>query len=95
MYLVIKSDKAERMETKLHQLGSCISDIVDMLHEGKHISRMPEDYSEHSRGGYAMRSMHEDHPMHEPRPGEYGYYAPTERYPRNEDINYARGRGRY
>lgn len=92
MYLIIKSDKAEHIETKLHKLGACISDIIDMLHEGKRISHMPEEYGEHSRGGYPMRSMHEDQPMHEPRPGEYGYYAPTERYPHSD---YARGRGRY
>lgn len=95
MYIVIKSDEASHLESKIHKVMACLGEIVDALHNAKHVSHMPEEYR-HS--GFDTRSEQHRYPMedrtrmtHEP------YYPPRDGYhdPYRERDFEDRGRGRY
>lgn len=51
MYIVIKKDKAEKLEEKLYKMKECISMIADMFEEAKEERYEQEDYyRERARG---------------------------------------------
>lgn len=62
MYIVIKKDKAEKLEEKLYKVKECISAIMDCFEDAKEERYEQDDYRERSRGGrYRARGMEDDY----------------------------------
>lgn len=92
MYIIIKEDKAQELETKLHKMKACLTEIVDCLHEAKRIHHMPEEYR-HS--GFDTASEHHYGVEDRRRMGHDPYYSPHDDYRRDRDFEDRGRRGRY
>lgn len=79
MYIIIKRDKAEHIDNKLHKMKECISELIECFAEAKE----EHEYREmaRGRGGRYMTHSREHERMNEDFDDDY-------------ERDYARGRGR-
>ena len=87
MYIVIRKDKAEHLEEKLHKMKECVTAIMECFEEAKEERYEREDYErDRARGGGDRYSA---------RDREYDDYEDDDRDMARGRARGGRGRGRY
>ena len=84
MYIVIRKDKAEHLEEKLHKMKECVTAIMECFEEAKEERYEREDYRARGGGGRYMA-----------RDREYDDYDDDDRDMARGRARGGRGRGRY
>lgn len=87
MYIVIKKDKSEKLEEKMHMIKRCVAEVMECLEEAK-MNHYESDYCDNARGRdgrYMARDREEEYY----REDDYRDNA------RGRSGGYLRGQGRY